>query len=70
VPEYEKEEEKKVDTKEGKGKVLSLAEFTKELGVGREGVIGSYEAEENPDELKPEDYIEMQRNDGESSGNS
>lgn len=53
--------EKKVDTK----KVLSIAEFTKELGVGREGIIGSYEAEENPDELKPEDYIEMQRNDGE-----
>ena len=53
--------EKKVDTK----KVLSVAEFTKELGIGREGVIGSYEAEENPDDLKPEDYIEMQRNDGE-----
>jgi len=59
------EVEKKVDTKESKGKVLSITEFTKELGVGREGVIGSYEAEENPDELKPEDYIEMQRNDGE-----
>ena len=55
------EVEKKVDTK----KVLSIAEFTKELGIGREGVIGTYETEENPDELKPEDYIEMQRNDGE-----
>jgi len=59
------EVEKKVDTEKDKKKVLSIAEFTKELGVGREGVIGSYEAEENPDELKPEDYIEMQRNDGE-----
>jgi len=59
------EVEKKVDAEKDKGKVLSIAEFTKELGVGREGVIGSYEAEENPDELKPEDYIEMQRNDGE-----
>lgn len=59
------EVEKKVDTKKEDKKILSIAEFTKELGIGREGVIGSYETEENPDDLKPEDYIEMQRNDGE-----
>lgn len=37
----------------------------KELGVGREGIIGSYDTEENPDNLKPADYIAMQANDGE-----
>jgi len=46
-------------------KVLSVSEFTKELGIGRDGVIGSYDTEENPDDLGPKDYIEMQRNDGE-----
>jgi len=50
---------------EDKKKVLSISEFVKEFGIGREGVIGSYETEENPDALKPDDYIEMQRNDGE-----
>ena len=59
-----REEKKPVVGKEDK-KALSVSDFTKELGIGRDGVIGSYEVEENPDELKPEDYIEMQRNDGE-----
>ncbi|GAI86268.1 unnamed protein product, partial [marine sediment metagenome] len=54
--------EKKADSKK---KALSISEFTKELGVGREGVIGSYNTEENPDNLKPADYIAMQINDGE-----
>ena len=46
-------------------KVLTIDEFVKELGIAREGVITSYEAEENPDNLGPETYIDMQNNDGE-----
>ncbi|MHA1329608.1 MAG: phage portal protein family protein [Candidatus Hodarchaeales archaeon] len=46
-------------------RVLTIDELVKELGVAREGVITSYEAEENPDDLGPETYIEMQKNDGE-----
>lgn len=53
-----KEEEK---TKE----VLTIKELVNELGIAREGVITSYDAEENPDDLGPETYIQMQRNDGE-----
>lgn len=57
--------EKIIKPKKEEDKVLSISEFVKELGIGREGVIGSYNTEENPDDLKPNDYIEMQRNDGE-----
>jgi len=46
-------------------KVLTISEFMKEFGLAREGVLSSYETEENPDELTPEDYIQMQSNDGE-----
>jgi len=49
----------------GRKEVLTIKELVKELGVAREGVISSYEAEENPDDLGPETYIEMQKNDGE-----
>ncbi len=56
--------EKKKET-EGKKEVLTIKELTNELGIAREGVITSYNAEENPDDLGPETYIEMQRNDGE-----
>ena len=45
--------------------VFTLEEMVKELGIAREGVITSYEAEENPDDLGPETYIAMQENDGE-----
>lgn len=63
---FKKKEKKEViEKKVKKEKVLSVAEFTKELGIGRDGVIGAYETEENPDDLTPKDYIEMQRNDGE-----
>jgi len=48
-----------------KKKPLSISEFVQEFGIGREGVIGTYETEENPDTLTVDDYIEMQRNDGE-----
>ncbi|MHA1226260.1 MAG: phage portal protein family protein [Candidatus Hodarchaeales archaeon] len=44
---------------------MTLEEFTRELGIAREGVIGAYDTEENPDDLGPQTYIEMQRNDGE-----
>jgi hypothetical protein len=50
---------------EDKSKTLSVSEFIKELGIGRERVVGSYDTEENTDSLEPDDYIEMQRNDGE-----
>lgn len=61
-----KKKEEEVEKKEEKERrTLTIDEFTKELGIGREGIIGSYDSEENPDELTPEDYIEMQRNDGE-----
>lgn len=64
VPFFDFIRKPKVKT-EDKKKVLSISEFVKEFGIGREGVIGSYDTEENPDTLKPDDYIEMQRNDGE-----
>lgn len=51
--------------KEEKKRSLTVGEFVSELGIAREGVIGSYDTEENPDDLGPETYIEMQRNDGE-----
>ena len=51
--------------KEGdKIKTLSLPEMMEELGVRSEGVIGSYNEEENPDVLAPDTYIYMQENDG------
>ncbi len=48
-----------------KGEVLTLQRMMKELGIQREGVIGSYDTEENPDDLGPSTYISMQGNDGE-----
>ena len=60
-----KKEEKKEPVEKEEKKPFNVSQFTKEFGIGRDGVIGSYEVEENPDDLKPEDYIEMQRNDGE-----
>jgi len=61
---------KKVEKKktEKRKSVLTIDSFVKELGIGREGVIGLYEAEENPDDLGPETYIAMQENDGEVRG--
>ena len=50
------------------GTVLPVGEFVKELGIGRDAVIGSYNTEENPDDLGPKDYIDMQINDGEVRG--
>ena len=47
---------------------FSIGGFLEELGIAREGVISSYDSEENPDNLGPETYIEMQRNDGEIQG--
>jgi len=44
---------------------LGIGDLIKELGIAREGVITSYDTEENPDDLGPETYIEMQGNDGE-----
>lgn len=55
----------KTDGEERGKKVLTVKDLVDELGIAREGVITSYEAEENPDDLGPETYIEMQRNDGE-----
>jgi len=49
---------------DSKVNVLSLPEMMEELGVVSEGVIGSYEQEENPDVLAPDTYIFMQQNDG------
>lgn len=56
---------KKKDEEEKTKKVLTVRELVNELGIAREGVITSYDAEENPDDLGPETYIQMQRNDGE-----
>ena len=50
--------------KEDKTKIMSLTEMMEELGVRSEGVIGSYNEEENPDVLAPDTYIYMQENDG------
>ena len=52
---------KEENTKE----VLTIQGLVNELGIAREGVITSYDAEENPDNLGPETYIQMQENDGE-----
>jgi len=46
-------------------RILKIGDLVQELGIAREGVITSYDAEENPDDLGPETYIEMQGNDGE-----
>ena len=56
---------KRKKKEERRRNVLTLDQMVKELGVAREGVISSYEVEENPDDLGPETYIQMQRNDGE-----
>ena len=56
---------KRISEEEKEKKVLTIKDLVNELGIAREGVITSYEAEENPDDLGPETYIEMQRNDGE-----
>ena len=37
--------EKIIKPKKEEDKVLSISEFVKELGIGREGVIGSYNTE-------------------------
>jgi len=51
--------------KEEPRKVLTVKEMMEELGLARSGVVGSYEEEENPDNLGPLTYIQMQENDGE-----
>lgn len=56
---------KKIAEEEKEKRVLTIKDLVNELGIARMGVITSYEAEENPDDLGPETYIEMQRNDGE-----
>jgi len=63
-----KKQVKKERNKDDGAQVLSIGEFVKELGIGRDAVVGSYNTEENPDSLKPEDYIAMQENDGEIRG--
>ena len=45
-----------------------MKKFLNEIGVARDAVIGTYDSEENPDNLGPETYIEMQNNDGEVRG--
>lgn len=47
---------------------FSMKKLLNELGVQRDAVIGTYDSEENPDDLGPETYIEMQHNDGEVQG--
>jgi len=56
--------EKKKEPEDKKGRTLTIQEFVNELGLARSGVIGAYSEEENPDNLKPENYIAMQGNDG------
>lgn len=56
---------RKKKTKKEKGKIIPFSEFLNELGVAREGIISTYDAEENPDNLGPSTYINMQDNDGE-----
>ena len=60
-PEPQKPKDDDLDKK----KVLTVQEFMTEMGLSRSGVIGSYNDEENPDDLGPETYISMQQNDGE-----
>lgn len=45
-------------------RVVTIKDLMEELGVSREGILGSYDAEEKPDVLTPADYLEMQENDG------
>ena len=56
---------KKGKKEEEKKRVLTLSEMMQELGISREGIIGTYETEENPDDYGPSTYIQMQENDGE-----
>ena len=59
---------KKEVKEEEKKNILTIGEFVKEMGIARSGVIGNYESEENPDDLGPQTYIDMQDNDGEVKG--
>lgn len=59
---------KRTITKEKDSPQFSVRGFLDELGIAREGVISTYDSEENPDNLGPQTYIEMQRNDGEIQG--
>lgn len=61
---FQKKPSKSLKRDEDNVKILSLLEMMEELGVTSEGVIGSYEQEENPDVLAPDTYIYMQENDG------
>jgi len=45
-------------------RVLTVKDLMEELGVSREGILGTYETEEKPDVLTPADYLQMQENDG------
>ena len=58
-----KSEKKKKPEK--KKKIVAINKLMQELGIARDSIISAYEVEENPDDLKPEDYIAMQSNDGE-----
>lgn len=58
----------KKSSKEKNSSPFSIRGFLDELGIARDGVISSFDNEENPDDLGPETYIEMQRNDGEIQG--
>jgi len=58
----------KKDTKKKDSPQFSVRGFLDELGIARDGVISSFDSEENPDDLGPETYIEMQNNDGEIQG--
>jgi len=59
---------KKTISKKKDSPQFSVRGFLDELGIAREGVISAYESEENPDDLGPETYIQMQNNDGEIQG--
>ena len=50
---------------EKKKKIVAINKLMQELGIARDSIISAYEVEENPDVLKPEDYVAMQSNDGE-----
>ena len=56
---------KKKSGKNPEKKILAVNKLMQELGIARDSIISAYEVEENPDDLKPEDYIAMQSNDGE-----
>ena len=59
---------KKERKKDKDSEQFSVRGFLDELGIAREGIISTYDSEENPDDLGPATYIEMQRNDGEVQG--